>query len=84
VLLKFSNQPSVPLGLAKARALACLEANRGKGVLPAHCVAAVIWPEHRMKSQGAGAAASRILKHLEKEGKARWYGDAAGWGWLVC
>jgi len=29
-------------------------------------VADVIWPDHSMKPQGAGAAASRILKRLER------------------
>lgn len=40
-------------------------------------VADVIWPDHSMRAQGAGAAASRILKRLENRGLCRWH--IRGW-----
>jgi DNA-binding MarR family transcriptional regulator len=40
-------------------------------------VADAIWPDHSMKAQGAGAAASRILKRLERRGLCRWH--LRGW-----
>lgn len=50
--------------------------------IPASYVADHIWPDHRMKPQGAGAAASRILKRLEKQGRARWTSDGRTHGWV--
>jgi hypothetical protein len=81
MLLKYSKQPRVPLAVAKERALACLRT--AGGLLPAHWVAAAIWPDHKMHSQGAGGAATRILKRLEKEGLARWDCDGRSWGWRL-
>lgn len=50
--------------------------------IPANGVANKIWPDHSMRSQGAGGAASRVLKRLEKQGKARWTINAGRWGWI--
>lgn len=50
--------------------------------VPASYVASWIWPDHKMKQQGAGAAASRILKRLEKQGLARWTSNGTNWGWV--
>lgn len=50
--------------------------------IPANGIANKIWPDHSMRAQGAGGAASRVLKRLEKQGKARWASDASRWGWI--
>ena len=47
-------------------------------------IASSIWPDHRMTSQGAGAAASRILKRMSGEGLTEWYSDGRdNWGWRI-
>ncbi len=65
---------------AKRRALAYL---RGKKYVKASCVAGAIWPGVEFRAQGAGAAASRILKALEKDGLVKWSSasDSSDWGW---
>ncbi len=65
--------------VAEARALAFLS------LKPVYAteVADVIWPGHSMKPQGAGAAASRILKRLERKKLCRWAFKAyVGSGWI--
>jgi hypothetical protein len=64
---------------AKNRALSVLQ-KREPTV--ANAVAIEIWPHHEMTSQGAGAAASRILKRMEKEGLVRWTTTDHNWGWV--
>jgi hypothetical protein len=64
---------------AKQRALAVLDTRYHSF---ANSVAGAIWPNHEMKSQGAGAAASRILKRMEKEGLVSWSSNDHTWGWL--
>jgi hypothetical protein len=59
--------------IAESRALGFLSARP----VYASQVADVIWPDHAMKPQGAGAAASRILKRLERRGLCRWH--RVGW-----
>lgn len=46
-------------------------------------VAASIWPDNQMKAQGAGAAASRILKRMEKEGLVMWTVGKRNWGYRL-
>jgi len=76
---------TVPLDEAKRRAVAFGQTLSYPE--PASSFAEAIWPGHRMTAQGAGAAASRILKALEKEGRAGWtpgYDRASSrtrWGW---
>lgn len=44
----------------------------GQDCLPASDYASVIWPEATWRSaQSAGAAASRVLKAMERSGRAR-------------
>lgn len=69
----------VDMETAKARALTVLS---HKTPNPASHIAGFIWPDHSMKPQGAGAAASRILKSLERDGKARWVHRGNHWGWV--
>ena len=61
--MKLKPQQRVPIELAELRALQALQPTP----VPASYVADRIWPDHKMAPQGAGAAASRILKRLEKE-----------------
>jgi len=76
--MKWDGDP-VPVEECKRRAL---DFGRGQNrLLPASSFAEAVWPGHRMKAQGAGAAASRILKLLAKEGKAGWSSDGSWWGW---
>lgn len=81
---------TVPLEECKRRAAEFGAANtsaRERRVLPASEFADAIWPGHRMKPQGAGAAATRILKRLEAEGRAGWWPSynrsesRTRWGW---
>ena len=65
--MKLLDEQRLPLETCKARALNALDARHPQ---PASSVAHHIWPDHEMKPQGAGAAASRILVLLKKEGKA--------------
>ncbi len=78
---------SVSLAVAKERALAYLREqtlNRTRSC-PASWVAGAIWPGHRMSPQGAGLAASRVLKALESDGLARWTSrrTSCGGGWIA-
>lgn len=68
----------VPIAVAEIRAMQALLLTP----VPASYVADWIWPDHGMKPQGAGAAASRVLKRLEKQGRARWTIDGNRWGWV--
>ena len=76
--MKLKPHQRVPIATAEIRALQALL----KTPLPASYVAAWIWPDHKMKPQGAGAAASRVLKRLEAQGCARWVSDGVRWGWV--
>lgn len=52
-------------------------------------VAHGIWPDTEFSAQGAGGAASRILKSLEKDGMVIWTlerfsgGGLRDWGWQI-
>jgi hypothetical protein len=63
---------------ARARTLACLS----NVPISAATIAAEIWPNHPMTAQGAGGAASRVLKKLEKDGLAKWAQRDGKWGWV--
>ena len=80
--LEFSGTPSVSLEECKRRAGEYGRAQQEP--MPASSFADAIWPGHRMKPQGAGLAASRVLKEMEKSGRAGWVSRlTAGhqWGW---
>ena len=78
--MKLEREHRLDMATAQARALAALKRRKPE---PASYIAGFIWPDHSMKAQGAGAAASRILKRLQDQGKARWRHDAdtGKWGW---
>lgn len=72
---------AVPLEEAKRRALEYLQKS-GYPYQKASMVAGAIWPDTVFHSQGGGAAASRILKALEREGKVKWSSNGRkDWGW---
>ena len=71
----------VPMAEAKQRALDALGEQK---YVKASAVAWRIWPDATfLTSQGAGAAASRILKALEKDGRVKWScaSDRSDWGY---
>lgn len=69
----------VPLDECKRRALAFLSDDP----VPASAVAEAIWPGTEWRAaQGAGAAASRVLWALKKDGAARWTSARGRWGWV--
>lgn len=73
---------AVPLAECKRRALEYLKTHR-REYSKASCVAGAIWPDAEFHAQGAGAAASRILKHLERDGLVCWSSNDHDWGWTV-
>lgn len=76
----------VPLATAKARALQHLYKYPDR-LTAASSVAHSIWPGVAFRAQGAGGAASRILKLLADDGLAGWttdhHGDYVNWGWQI-
>ena len=76
---EFSGARRIPLAEAKQRALDHLDS-----VYPSTAadLANAIWPDHLMAPQGAGGAASRVMKHLCDEGTARWVVIGGTWGYI--
>lgn len=75
---QYSGAASVPYEVAKKRALTALTSEPR----PAATIADVIWPDNKMKAQGAGGAAARILRRMEKEGLAHRTVSRNHWGWV--
>jgi hypothetical protein len=73
---------AVPLVECKRRALEYLQAHR-RELTKASSVAGAIWPGAEFHAQGAGAAASRILKHLERDGLICCSRNDHDWGWKL-
>jgi hypothetical protein len=83
-------QQTVPLAECKRRCLAYMQDRnyRDRSPMKASEVAVAIWPSALFHSQGAGAAASRILKWLQKDGLVCWTSISVGahrrdWGWIL-
>lgn len=75
---------AVPMATCKERALTGMrELLRLTSHVKASGIAIFIWPDTEFRSQGAGAAASRILKALEADGEVRWSSDGRHWGWVL-
>lgn len=68
--MKLKPEQRLAADVAEARAIEYLRA-QGRPCLAAQ-VADAIWPDHSMKAQGAGAAASRILKRLVARKLVKW------------
>lgn len=69
----------VDLATAKAR-LRAHSKEHGTGPHRAASLANVIWPDGRwLSEQGAGAAASRVVKRLG----GYWHATKANWGWML-
>jgi hypothetical protein len=91
--LEFAPEHRIDLETAKARARAFLitqplDRRNRRVPVTASRVAEAIWPGNPMQPQGAGGAASRILKHLAKEDLACWTcithsNGSKSWGWTV-
>ena len=79
ILMKLHPEQRVSIEEAQRRALSALS---DRETTVASWVANTIWPGHKMTGQGAGAAASRILKRLEKQGLVRWTSRDGRWGWI--
>lgn len=79
--MKLKPEHRVTYEAAKAAALTAM--NTAAYPVPASWIAQFIWPFHEMKAQGAGAAASRILKRMEAEKLCRWASIGHHWGWVL-
>jgi hypothetical protein len=79
--MKLKPEHRVTYDVAKAAALTAMDS--AAYPVPASWIAQFIWPFHEMKAQGAGAAASRILKRMEREGLCRWASIKNHWGWVL-
>jgi len=79
--MKLKPEQRVDLPTARTRALKYLAECHRTELAAANCIALVIWPDHQMTSQGAGAAASRVLKTLAKDGLVEWTSNDYNWGW---
>lgn len=80
----------VPLNVCKSRCLVYMASNDHVGMNPMKASAAVqaIWPGVTFTGQGAGAAVSRVLRILTKEGLVKWlviYDGPRGkdWGYVL-
>jgi hypothetical protein len=72
----------VPMPEAKARAMAYLRGIHHADLAKASSVAGAIWPDNPFRAgQGAGAAASRILRRLINDGHAEWHSTDTNWGY---
>lgn len=79
--MKLKPDQRISAEVAEARAMEALTKSIGRPMYASE-IANVIWPHHCMKAQGAGAAASRILKRLERKKLAKWKFIAyVGQGW---
>jgi predicted NodU family carbamoyl transferase len=67
----------------KARALAYLRKMPRGYLTNASSVATAIWPDTNFTAQGGGAAASRILKILQKEKLVEWVSRREEWGYTA-
>lgn len=74
----------VPLDECKRRALAYMRTLDRRELVKASSVAQAIWPDAEfITAQGAGAAASRILSHLQNDGLVEWTSTTTDWGWRI-
>jgi hypothetical protein len=76
---------AVPLAECRKRALQYLAGLHRLELTKASAVAGKIWPSVEFHAQGAGAAASRILRGLQKDGLAEWSADTTrnDWGYRI-
>ncbi len=81
--MRLSADQRVSYAEARRRALVTLSHRKPLDLVPAWLVAAAIWPNHRLRAQGAGGAASRILRRMQDEGLVRWTTFQARTGWTL-
>ena len=77
--MRLKEKQRLPFLEAKRRALKALDT---KYPTPASHIADKIWPKHEMNPQGAGGAASSILKRMENQGLTKWIYRQGSWGWI--
>jgi hypothetical protein len=87
MIFKYSDTPRVSYEEAKTRVLDYLRAHQT--TRPPSMIAHAIWPDHKMRPQGAAFAASAILFRMKEEGLVYWTseetsgGHRLGWGWKL-
>jgi hypothetical protein len=74
---------SVPIEEAIRRALFYLSARPALHLSKASEVAYAIWPDSTFHGQGAGGAASRVLRRADKAGLTKWTSNGSDWGWKL-
>ena len=79
----------VPAAEQERRALEWLRRQPAGALSAPSCVAGAIWPDHRMRAQGAAFAAGPVLARLKARGLVGWTaeyraGRAVWWGWFAC
>lgn len=82
--MKLESNQRVDYETAKQRATKFFR--RYPGLHAPSTVATAIWPDARFKGQGAGGAASRILRRMADEGLVKWrcrstLSGIQDWGW---
>ena len=83
--MKLKPYQRITYDVAKQRALKFLDEE--KWPRRGACVGQEIWPDNDMRAQGLGAAASRILKRMHKDGLVYWtyaeVGRFRNWGYRI-
>lgn len=75
---------AVPYDECKRRVLVYMASRDRRELQKASRIALEIWPDATfLTGQGAGAAASRILKRMEKEVLVCWHRDYHDWGYKL-
>ncbi len=82
-MMRLEDSQNVSYKVARWRALVHLASIHVGDFARASDIACSIWPDHQMTAQGAGAAASRILKRMEKEGLVVWTSNRDDWGYRI-
>lgn len=76
-------EEAVPIEEAIRRALFYLSARPALHLSKASEVAHAIWPDSTFRGQGAGGAASRVLRRADKAGFTEWTSNGHDWGWKI-
>lgn len=74
---------AVPLDECKLRCVSAMQQKPSGTIFRASQLAYYIWPGTNFKAQGAGAAASRILRRLQTENIVKFVGDRENWGYAL-
>lgn len=80
--MRLTEADKIPLAECRKRALRHLSQNTWRRCVASE-VGTEIWPNSKLRAQGLGGAASRILKGLEKDGLVQWSANDGDWGWYI-